>query len=73
MATMKTFLASTAPWSAAILAFLVGAATAAGVIPVVLYNASKDLTAVLVVLLGLATVPAGTALGFGLKNKLAHW
>ena len=46
---------------------------AAGVIPVVLYNASKDLTAFLVVLLGLATVPAGTALGFGLKNKLATW
>jgi hypothetical protein len=73
MATMKTFIGPWVPWSAAILAFLGGAALAAGVIPVVLYNASKDLTAVLVVLFGLATVPAGTALGFGLKNKLANW
>lgn len=70
---MKSFLAATVPWSAAILAFLVGAATAAGVIPVVLYRASDDLTAFLVVLLGLLTVPAGATLGIGLKRRLVTW
>jgi hypothetical protein len=70
---MTSFLMSTAPWSAAILAFLTGAVTAAGVIPVVLYNASDDLTAFLVVVLGLLTVPAGALLGIGLKKRFASW
>ena len=73
MAAMRDFIASTAPWSAAILAFLVGAATAAGVVPVVLYNASDDLKAFLVVILGLLTVPAGVALGIGLRNRVRTW
>lgn len=71
--TMRNFVASTAPWSAAILAFFVGAATAAGVVPVVLYKASEDFTAFLVVMSGLLTVPAGAGLGIGLKNRLSAW
>jgi hypothetical protein len=73
MAAMRNFMASAAPWSAAILAFLAGAATAAGVVPVVLYNASEGLTAFLVVISGLLTVPAGVALGIGLRNVVRRW
>ena len=73
MPTMKRFLALTAPWSAAILAFLGGAALAAGVTPVVLYKASDALIAVLVVVLGLLTVPAGAGLGIGLRNRINSW
>lgn len=57
-----------APWSGALLGFLGGASLAAGVVPVVLYSASKDLTAFLVVLCGLVVTPFGTAFGIWLKD-----
>ena len=67
---MNQFVLSTAPWAAAFLGFLVGAATAAGVIPVVFYNASEDFTALAVVLCGLIVTPFGGLLGVALKKLL---
>ena len=64
------FIDKTATWSAAFLAFLGGAATAAGVVPVVLYSASQDLIAVLIVLCGLAVTPFGGLVGLYLRNRL---
>jgi hypothetical protein len=68
---MNAFISAFAPWSAALLAFLTGAATAAAVVPVVFYNASSDFTALLVVICGLLTVPFGGLLGIGLKRRFA--
>jgi hypothetical protein len=68
--SMSRFIHSTAPWSAALLAFLGGAATAAGVIPVVFYNASEDFTALAVIVCGVLVTPFGALLGFGLRNLL---
>ena len=38
-----------------------------------LYKASDAATAVLVLIFGVLTVPAGAAMGIGLKNKLSSW
>lgn len=59
----KGFVTGWGPWSAVFLAFLTGAVTAAGVIPVVFYNASDFATAVLVVGCGVLTLPFGGLLG----------
>jgi hypothetical protein len=68
---MRRFIWMTAPWSAAFLAFLTGAVTAAGVVPVVFYKASDAFTAVLVVICGVLTMPFGGLLGAGLKDRVA--
>jgi hypothetical protein len=62
-----SFLIRSAPWSAALVAFITGAATGSAFIPAVFYGASDDLKAVLVVLCGLAWVPVGAALGARLR------
>jgi hypothetical protein len=67
---MNALVKNSVPWSAAFLGFLGGAATAAGVVPVVLYSASQDLTAFLVVLCGLIVTPFGGSFGVYLKNRL---
>jgi hypothetical protein len=67
-----SFLRRTVPWSVGILAFLTGAITAAGVVPVVLPDLSAEMTRFLVVLLGALTIPAGMAAGFGLRDRFLH-
>lgn len=66
---MSSLARTAAPWSAAFGAFLGGAATAAGVIPAVFYDASDDATAILVVVCGLLVTPFGAFLGIWLKDR----
>jgi hypothetical protein len=66
---MSSLARTAAPWSAAFGAFLGGAATAAGVIPAVFYDASDDATAILVVICGLLVTPFGALLGIWLKDR----
>ncbi len=67
---MTGFFKTTAPWGATFLGFLVGAATATSVVPVVFYNASQDFTALLVVACGVVVAPFAGLVGVSLTNKL---
>lgn len=63
------FVAGSAPFGATLLGFLIGAATAASVVPVVLYKATEFETAVLVAVCGVVVAPFATLLGIALKNR----
>ena len=61
------------PSGATLFGFLVGAATAANVIPVVLYGATQLQTAILAAICGVVVAPFATLVGVGLKNRVNAW
>jgi len=63
------FVAGSAPFGATLLGFLIGAATAASVVPVVLYKATEFETAVLVAVCGIVVAPFATLVGLALRNR----
>ena len=70
---LARFVAALAPFGATLFGFLAGAATAANVVPVVLYKANQFETAVLVTVCGVVVAPFATLLGIGLKNRVNAW
>lgn len=67
------FVAGYAPFGATVFGFLVGAATAASVVPVVLYKATQLETAVIVAVCGVVVAPFATLVGMGLRNRVNAW
>ena len=67
--SVNGFVAGSAPFGATLLGFLIGAATAASVVPVVLYKATEFETAVLVAVCGIVVAPFAALVGLALKNR----
>lgn len=67
---MLRSLARFAPASGAFVTFLTGAATAAGIVPVILSSWPDWLQVVFIVLSGLLFIPVGALLGIALRNRM---